>query len=812
MRLASRALARNRGFAIVTILTLAVGIGANTAIFSVVRGVILKPLPYPDADRIVRVATAAAPQTGLAEFPFSAAGFWHFAQNNRSFEAFGGYLARGTRWRVPLLGDGPPQEVVRTAVQVAALGVLGVTPHLGRLPTREEERMDPIAPVVLISHGLWSDRFGSDPSVIGRTITLRDWSAEVIGVMPEGFDFPVPEIDVWTLGRLRPGSDDVAEHSWFAIGRLASGVTIEEATAEAEALIAGFDELAYRPQQLAGLFSGKAIVRPLKEDVVGGARLPLLIAFGTAVFVLLIACGNVANLLLVRSASRSQEHAVRIALGSGRGRLIRYIMTESGLLALGGGAVGIGLAYLGTRMIVTAAPTSIPRLNQIGIDTTVLLFTVVVSVAVGLLFGLLPALRASSEKTLPALRAGGRGSTMDRGKNRVLSGLVVAQMALALVLLVGSALMVRSFQRLHAVDPGFETEGVLTFRVTPPSPIRYRGADGVDFGQFFYPLLERLAGLPGVASVGGTSSLPLTGVLAESGGTLGAVQIDEFPVPDGELRPNFLTKRTSPGYFETMGIPILEGREFRRDDFVPDYSGTAFIISASVKRRYWPNETALGKRLTWGRMNGPVVGVAADVHHESLGLEPDEIVHSAQIGRNLMLALRTVGDPDRLVPAIRAEVAAIDPEVQVTRIQTMDTILGDSLSRTSFTMTLLALAAGIALFLGSVGIYGVISFVVSQQTTEMGVRMALGAEPSAVRNLVMWRGASLAGLGALIGLAGALPLGGVLEALLFEVSSLDLRFHVGAWLLLMGVSVASSLVPAQRAASTSPAVALRADG
>lgn len=812
VRGARRSLARNRTFTAVAVLTLSVGIGANTAIFSVVQGVLIRPLPYPDADRIVRVAAGAAPQTGLLEYPLSEAAYWHFVRNQRSFEAFGGYTASGERWRVPLLGDGTSREVTRQAIEVRALEVLGVMPLLGRLPTREEElTAPPSPPVVLISHGLWVEHFGADPSIIGRTITLRFWSAEIIGVMPQGFDFPSSEVDVWTLrARFDPDSGDVMEHGTSMIGRLAPGVTIAQATAEAEEIIAGFDQLPYTPQRLSNLFSGTAVVQPLKDDLVGGARLPLLIAIGTAAFVLLIAVTNVANLLLVRAESRRREQAIRVALGSGQGRLMRYAIVESAVLTTAGCIGGIGLAYIGTSAIVAAGPVSIPRLDEVDIDGTVLSLTIVASVIVAFLFGLLPATGVGRGGALPGLRAGGAGSTIGRSGTRVLGGFVITQVALALVLLIGSGLLVRSFQRLHAVDPGFRSEGVLTFRLTPPTAYRYQTPGEADVGQFVYPLLERLAAVPGVQSVGATSSLPLTGVLAESGGSLGPVRIEEFPPEDDELRPNFITKNTTPGYFETMGIPILEGREFLREDHRSDYSG-GFIISASVKRRYWPDESALGKQLTSGRRSGPIVGVVDDVHHRDLALPPDEIIHSAQASRNLMIAIRGLGDPQLLVPALRAAVSEVDPDVRLTRVQTMSDIAADSLSRTSFTMTLLLLAGGVALFLAGVGIYGVVSYVASRQAREMGVRMALGAEPHRVRNIVLLRGAALAAAGIVLGLGVSATLSGALSSLLFEVRPLDLPTLLGAAGTLLTVGVVSSVVPASRAGRTPPAIVLRAD-
>ncbi len=753
VRLAFRTLRKDRAFAAVTVLTLTVGIGANTAIFSVVEGVLLRPLPYPDADRIVRVAAQALPQAEVPEVDFSDGGYWHFVNNNRSFEAFGGYSAMTQRF--PLVHDGPPQEVDVGFVTAAAFEVLGMQPQVGRLPTLEEGLRLPVF-LALISHGLWVNRYGSDPSIIGRTVQLENATFEVIGVMPEGFDFPTPQIDVWTLRGLNPESENVRQHRLLAIARLAPSVTIDAAVDDAEALIAGFDEVGYDPERLSNLFSGRAIVRPLKDEVVGDARAPLLILLGTAVCVLLIACSNVANLLLARAESRTRERAVRIALGSGRGRLIQYIMMESALLALAGGVCGIGLAYVGTQTLVSAGPASIPRLDEIGINGTALLFTTVVSVAAALLFGLLPAARAGSGRALTALRDGGMGSTIGRGRNRARGGLVVAQMALALVLLVGSGLMVRSFQQLRSVAPGFDAEGVITFGLAPLGG-KYRDPDLLDgrgareMALFYDPLLERLADVPGVTSVGAVSGLPLTGSTDMIG-----FQIDEFPTPEGEPRPNFLFKYTTAGYFETMGIPIHEGREFIRDE----HRETAFIISESVKRRYWPNESALGKQITFVG-TGRVVGVAGDVHDTGLETPAEPTIYVSWIRqqRQMMIAVRTAGDPNLFVPAIRVAVAEVDPDVPIARLQSMDDILGDSLNRTSFTMWLLLLAAGIALFLGTVGIYSVISYIVSQRTSEIGVRMALGAASERVGGMILMQGMRLAGAGVVIGLLAAAAMG-----------------------------------------------------
>ncbi len=805
-RVGFRTLARDRAFTAAMVLTLALGIGATTAIFSLIQGVLLRPLPYPDADRIVTVATGAVPRTGLSELPFSEVGYWHFADNQQSFEAFGAYTLPSRGY---LLGDGPSQDIGIARITVDAYDALGVTPILGRLPTVEEESSG--SSVALISHDLWVRWFGSDPAVIGRALE-DDSPIEIIGVMPAGFDFPTPEVDVWRLTSLDPTSRDTGRiagfgHSFLAIGKLKPGVTLEEAVAEGESLVAGFDRIGYTAGELSSLFDGTVVIEPLVDEVLGGADEPLLIAFGTSLFVLLIACTNVASLLLVRAESRTREQAVRVALGADRGRVLQYMLMESLLLIVGGGLLGVAVASVGTSVLVSMGPTSIPRLDEIGVDLPVLLFTMAITVGAGVLAGVLPVLSAGSRRSLGALRTHSLGATVRTRRNSVLGVLVVGQAALALVLLVGSGLMIRSFHELRSTSPGFEPEGVLTFSLTVGVGPNRRP------DTFYFPLLDRLAAVPRVISVAGTESLPMTGVVPEIGGTLGPLQVDEFPAPEGQLRENFLVKRTTPGYFATMGIPILEGREFVRDDFSPGFTETAFVISDAVKRRYWPDESALGKTLTWGRLNGPVVGVVGDVHHRGLEAPPGAIIHSAQIiGRTMMIAVRVDGDPQLVASGVRAAVSQYDPEIPVTRVQTMSSIVADSFDRTSFTMTLLLLAGISALALCAVGIYGVISHVARQQSTEMGVRLALGADPANVRNLVIVRGVVLAGFGIAIGLAGATALSGVLGSYLFGVERFDVTTLLGASTALLAVAVASTLVPARRAAGTPPAVALRADG
>jgi len=803
VRLTLRGLLKAPAFSAVIVLTLAVAIGANTAIYSVVEAVLLRPLPYADPNRIVRIAATTIPTApGPRQLPFSDRGYWHFADNNRSFESFGGFAAQDLR--VPLTGDGTPVQVQVARVTVSAFEVLGVLPERGRLPTAEEDIPD--APwVALLAHELWVDRFGSDPGIIGRTVELNGTTVEVIGVMPARFDFPSPDTDAWTTYRLNPASENYGGHHIEGLARLAPDATPASAEEDAESLIARFPEVGYGAQWFTGVFDGGARVWTLQEDVVGDARLPLLVLLGTVAFVLLIACSNVANLLLVRGETRTRERAVRLALGSGRGRLVRLALTESVLLALMGGAAGVLLAWLGVRALVAMAPPSIPRLDEIGIRGSVLAFTLAVSVLAGLLFGTFPALRTGSRKSLAALRDGGRGPTIGRERHRTRSLLVVTQVALALVLLVGSGLMVRSFRQLSAVDPGFDGRGVLTFSVKP-LPTKYQGPEG--YAGFFDQLRERLEGLAGVTTAGGVNNLPLTG-----GGARLTTVIEEFPPAEDEFPPVFLVRRATPGYFEALDVPVVEGRSFTADDH--NLRLGSVVISASVKEQYWPTTSALGKRISVAGIPTTVVGVVGDVHDASLELPADQFVYLPMLDSvgggvaELTMAVETEGDPLALVPAVRAAIERLDPDVPISEVRTLETVVADSLSRTTFTMTLLVLGAAVALFLGSVGIYGVISYIVTQRTAEIGVRLALGASPGSLGALVLSQGMRLAAAGVVVGLLAALGLGRVIASLLYGVTPMDPVALVAGSLSFLAVAAVATLVPAMRAARTPPAEALR---
>lgn len=803
IRLALRVLAKSPSFTSVTVLTLAVAIGATTAIFSVVEGVLLRPLAYPDAERVVTVTVDATPGN-VPEIPFSDRGFWHFVNNGKSFSAFGGY----TQQDVPLVGEGAEPEQVTVGIMTrSAFDVLGVTPALGRLPVAEEDAPGG-ALVALLSHALWQARFGSDPAIVGKSIDLNGRQREVIGVMRPGYDFPSPEVDIWLPYQLNPGNPNFGGHHISGIARLAPGVTAQAAQAEAEALVARFTEAGYTAQWMTNVFSGRAYVRTYQEELVGDVRQTLLVLMGTVGFVLLIACSNVANLFLLRAEGRTRETAVRIALGAGRGRVIRYVVVESLVLALAGGIAGVFLAYWGTRLLVSIGPASIPRLHEIGITPTVLVFTLAISLFAGVLFGVLPALRSFSYRMVSALRDGGRGATVGRERNLSRKVLVVTQVALALLLLVGSGLMVRSFQQLRAVDPGFSASGLLTFRLSPP-PGRYPVPDGTM--QFYAQLLDRLRALPGVQAAGAVTSLPLSSGAAQ----ILATQIEDFPTGPNDFPPTFHVRRVTPGYFEAMGIPVIEGRGFEDRDH-QQRLGTA-VISEAIKAKYWPDRSPMGRRLAPSSAPASIVGVVGDVHQVGLN-EPAEatiylpMVDSVGGGvRPMAVVVRTSVAPQTMIATVRSQIREMDPNLPVTDLRTMDAIVDRSMNRTSFATLLLVIAAAIGLFLGAVGIYGVISYTVTQRTIELGIRQALGADGGRIRGMVLRQGVSLALIGMAVGLVGAVAMGKVMTSLLYGVSEFDLVTFASGCAVFLLVAVLACLVPAQRAANIGPSEALRAE-
>jgi predicted permease len=793
LRIAARSLARDRKTTVIAVSTIAIAIGASTAVYSVLDAVLLRPLGYPAAHRIVRVTLGARPESGAAEGPFSPRGYWHLVNGTRAFEAVGsaGQVQR------PLTGDGPAVAVEVALVTRSAFQVIGIEPLRGRLPTAAEDL--PGGPsVTLISHGLWQDRYASDPAVLGRAIQLGPEAYEVIGIMPPGYDFPTPDTDAWVLRKLDPASEVFRSHFLTVFARLAPDVTIDQAKADTERLIAGFPALGYGRQWFEDIFSGEAIVRPLEEQIVGKARAPIIIALATVVVLLVVAYANVANLLLVRAQSRREEWALRGALGASRSRLARYALVESGLLAIPGALLGVALAVAGTRALVVAGPVAIPRLQQLELSTTVLLFTACIAVASALLFGLTSA--AGSERARrDVFRAAGRGAFVRKGQTRIQDALTVGQVALTVMLLASAGLMIRTFSELVAIDPGFHGENLLTFRLSP-SPARYPGPE---FSARFYDrLLERVRALPGVAAAGAVTALPLTG----AGGLRNATI-------DGVSGVGYVAMRATPGYFEAMGIPVIEGRAFTSEDHEARL-GSA-IISESIKRARWPEESALGKRIEDGDAPATIVGVVGDVHQGDLRSPPGPAYYKPLLdsvgggGLALSIVVRGVDDPGALIGDLRALVEDLDADLPLTDVRTMGSIVGDAMSRTTFTMTLVTLAAGIALFLAAIGIYGVVSYVVSRRKREMAVRMAVGAGRTDVTLLVLSHGLRLALLGLPVGLAGSTLLAHWLRFLLPDVRSLDVATLGGVAAILLFTSVAASLAPAIGSANARPGDALR---
>ena len=805
IRFAARSLLKTPAITFVVVLTLAVAIGANTAIFSVVESVLLKPLPYPDEDRVVRVAAtvhAVGGERGDRGNAFSDRGYWLFANDNHSFAKFGAY---GGPLSVPLTGEGAARLVSAAVMTLSAFEALGVFPELGRFPTVQEDSPGGAA-VALLSHDLWVSQYAADPAIVGRVIDIDGAPREVIGVMPAYYGFPTPDIDLWVPFRLDPASDNFGSHRLNAIARLAPGVTIEAATADARGLVARFGEVGYAAFWFEGVFDGGAVVRPWRDVVAGDAREPLLVVLGTVAFVLLIACSNIANLLLVRADARRRENAVRLALGGTRARLARHVLVESALLALAGGLAGVLLANVGTSALVAVGPAGIPRLGEIEINGAALAFTAFVSTLAALLSGVLPALGSGAPKTLGALRDGDRGATLGGDRHRARNVLVTTQIALAFVLVIGCGLMVRSFDALRAVDPGFTVDNVLTFSVRPPLT-KYEGP--VSIAQFYDRLLERLAAIPGVERAGAVDTLPLTG----GGRRLGTV-IEEFPPAEGQFPPVFLVRRAAPGFFEAMGIPVVEGRALTADDHNRRLGSV--VISRSIKDEYWPDTSALGKRLGIPGVDAQVVGVVGDVHSASLDAPADRLLYLPMVDaegsggvEGMTVVLRASVEPLSLVGAIRSAIAEVDPDLPIAQVRSMRRVVGDSISRTSFTASVLTIAAVVALFLGAVGIYGVLSYIVSQRTAEIGIRSALGATPQDVRRMILSQGMWLVAVGVGLGLVAAVALGRFLAMQLYGVSPVDPFTIAVAAAIFAVVAALASLLPAARAAGTSPLDALR---
>ena len=801
LRYALRSFRKSPGFTFTALLTVALGVGANTAIFSVVNGVLLRPLPLGEPERVVLVGhryTKINLETGV-----SAIGFRYYHDQNRVFEKSAAF----TGWEANLANGGEPERLLGQRVTSEYFAALGLQPLIGRAFTRDEEQ-EGADKVVILSEALWARDFGRDRGILNKTIVVNGEAHTVVGVSRNGFRFGTEETDIWKpLAFTKDQISGCWGCEWLGmVARLKPGMT-------AAAVNGDLDRITKLVIAMPGSFrDGNWLLysKSATEQVVGNVRPALLVLMGAVAFVLLIACANLANLLLARATARQREIAIRTAMGAGRGRLARQLLTESILLSTIGGGAGLLLAWGAVRGLVASNPVNLPRMDAVGIDGRVLAFTAGVTVLLGFLFGLAPAVQAARPALTGMLKDGLRAS--HRGGLR--SMLVVAEVALALVLLIGAGLMLKSFRRWIAVDPGFRAERVLTFGVSLPNATYGKPEQQI---AFFDRLRQGIAALPGVEAVGGNEALPMS-----NANWTRSFQVEGYQPPANTSGPWGDFRVATPGYFETMGIPLKRGRTFDETDQAG--GRRVAVVDEVLAKKYWPGQDPIGKRVGFQSRGDSVawldiVGVVGHVMQNS----PTDDEHTqlyqvfsqapfTQVG----LAVRTRGDPLSLVPAIRRLVLSIDPQQPIFDVKPMEERVSGSSAQPRFLSLLLGLFAGLAATLAAVGIYGVMSYTVAQQTRELGIRLALGAESGSVLRLVLNRGLVLAGLGIGIGVAGAYALARVvaskvLEKTLYQTSAADPAVFVVVALGLVAVAFAATWVPARRAMRVDPVVALRAE-
>jgi len=806
IRYALRGMLTKPAFSAIVLATLALGIGANVAIFSVVNGVLLRPLPYPQADRVVQIEHVE-PYTTVSEPEFV-----DYRDGTKRFER----MAAFSQGAGTLTGEREPERVTIARVSDGFFPILGVPTEVGRtfVPEEDRRRGFPRRAAVL-SHGLWTRRFGADKSIVGKEIRINDVSVTVVGVMPERFKYPSSEIALWMPLRLNYDTLWTRNnHYLWLIARLKPGVSAAAAESDLNTLAKQFvrDYPAVYGQGLV------ASATPLPDKLLGKTRPYLFALLGAVGFVLLIACVNVANLLLARGEARRKELAIRTALGASRGRLARQVLTESATYAVAGGLLGIALAWWGQHALRAAAPASIPRVDQVTIDGGVLAFALLVTSLTGVLFGLIPALRGTRGDTVGTLREGGKTSSQF-GIGRARGVLVVSEVALAVVLLTGAGLMIRSLWKLQAIDLGFNPKNVLAMSVSFPEP---RGNLDDPSGpqrtitQFYRDLTDRVQALPGVRSVGAVGDLPLSGGLS-----MWSILIDGSPMVPVSQAPAAMPQQVTSGYFRTMGIPVLRGREFTAEDRA-DAPLVALVNETAVKK-FWPNKNPIGGTIKMLNPSSPwatVVGVVKDVRSAGYqeDIPPTMYFPHAQAGQSayytpaaMSLVIKAEGDPTTLAGPVRQVVHQLNAMTPVSQVQTMEAAVAASVASRRFSTELLAGFAALALVLAGIGIYGVIAYDVSQRTYEIGLRMALGAQSGQVAGMMLGRGVRMVALGLVIGVGGSLAVTGVLKSLLVDVSRLDPVTIGGVVVVLAVVAAGAAYLPARRASAVDPMVALRRD-
>jgi len=808
-----RRLARSPLFTVITLITLAVGIGANTAIFSVLNGILLKPLPYPHPDRLVAIWETAHLQ-GMQEVNASPATYFTFREESRAFEDIG-------LWRydaVNITGSGRPEQVEALDFSDGVLPVLGVQPVRGRWFSHKDDL--PGSPkTVLLSYGYWQSKFGGDPSVIGRRIMVDGMSGEIIGIMPPGFRFVNRHAALYLPLQLDRSKVFIGNFSYQAVARLKPGVTLAQANAdEARMLPMMLDKFPPAPGISLQMFKEAQFgpsVRPLKADVIGDIGKVLWVLMGTIGVVLLIACANVANLMLVRAEGRQQELAIRAALGAGWSRIARELLLESVSLGVAGGALGVALAYGALRLLVAIGPAHLPRIDDISIDSRVLLFTLVVSVVAGILFGLIPVFKYAGPHLMGTLRQGGRNASEGRERHRARSLLVVVQVALALVLLVGSGLMIRTVRALKHVPPGFtQPQSILTLRVSIPDAEVPNSEQVV---HTYQAILDKIAAIPGVTSAALTNSVTMDGYTDND-----PIFSADRAYRDGEVPPMRRHKFISPGYFKTMGNSLLAGRDLAWTDLYE--TRPVVLASEALARELWRTPAAAIGKLVRESPKGiwrQVIGVVGNERDDGVDHKAPAIVYWPMMLRNFwsqpLITMRgqafvirsTRAGTAGFLSEVRRAVWSVNPDLPIADVRTVEEIYSRSMARTSFLLVMLSIAAGMALLLGVVGIYGVISYAVSQRTREIGIRMALGAPQQSVLQIFVRQGLLLTAIGLLCGLVAAAALTRLMAALLFQVSPLDPLTYAAVALVLAAAAIVASYIPARRATAIEPVEALR---